>query len=114
MKNQIARLSPHQNGKVFAVLMALSSLLFLVPMAIAFSFIPAGVDTHGNPIAQPPVAIFLLFPIFYLVMGYIMVAVGCAFYNFMFKYIGGIEYESKTPGQPIIPPALAHKAAQDR
>lgn len=97
MKNQIARLSPHQNGKVFAVLMALSSLLFLVPMGIAFSFIPAGVDTHGNPIARPPVAMFLLLPIFYLVMGYIMVAVGCVFYNFMFKYIGGIEYESKTP-----------------
>ena len=97
MKNQIARLSPHQNGKVFAVLMALSSLLFVVPMAIAFSFIPAGVDAHGNPIAQPPVTMLLLFPIFYLVMGYIMVAMGCVFYNFMFKYIGGIEYESKAP-----------------
>ena len=97
MKNQIARLSPHQNGKVFAVLMALSSLLFVVPMAIAFSFIPAGVDANGNPFPQPPVAMFLLFPIFYLIMGYIMVAVGCAFYNFMFRFIGGIEYESKNP-----------------
>ena len=95
VKIQIARLSPHQNGKVFAVLMALSSLLFVVPMVIAFSFIPAGVDPHGNPIPQPPVAMFLLFPVFYLVMGYIMVAVGCLFYNFMFKYIGGIEYESQ-------------------
>lgn len=97
MKNQIVRLSPHQNGKVFAVLMALSSLLFVVPMAISMSFMPAGVDVHGNPIAQPPVVMFLLFPVMYLVMGYIMVAVGCVFYNFMFKYIGGIEYESQTP-----------------
>lgn len=97
MKNQIARLSPHQNGKVFAVLMAFSSLLFVVPMAIAFSFIPAGVGTNGNPFPQPPVAMFLLLPILYLIMGYIMVAVGCAFYNFMFKFIGGIEYESKNP-----------------
>nr|WP_288120611.1 hypothetical protein [Thiomonas sp.] len=95
MKKQIARLSPHQNGKVFAILMALSSLLFVVPMAIAFSFIPAGVDANGNPFPQPPVAMFLLFPILYLIMGYIMVAVGCVFYNFMFKFIGGIEYESK-------------------
>lgn len=97
MKNQIARFSPHQNGKVFAVLMALSSLLFVVPMAIAFAFIPAGFDANGNPLPQPPVAMFLLFPILYLIMGYIMVAVGCVFYNFMFKYIGGIEYESKSP-----------------
>lgn len=29
MKHQIERLSPHQNGKVFAVLMAVSSLPFL-------------------------------------------------------------------------------------
>ncbi len=94
MKKQIARLSPHQNGKVFGVLMALSSLLFVVPIAIAFSFIPSGVDAHGDAIAQPPVAMFLLFPVIYLVMGYIMVAVGCLFYNFMFKYLGGIEYET--------------------
>lgn len=97
MKKQIVRLSPHQNAKVFAVLMALSSLLFVVPMVIAMSFVPAGVDAHGNPIARPPIAMFLLFPVIYLVMGYIMVVVGCFFYNFMFKYIGGIEYESKTP-----------------
>ena len=97
MKIQIARLSPHQNGKVFSVLMALSSLLFVVPMVIAFSFIPSGVDAHGNPIPQPPVAMFLLFPVIYLVMGYVMIAVGCVFYNFMFKYIGGIEYESQSP-----------------
>jgi len=97
VKNQITRLSPHQNGKVVAVLMALSSLIFVVPMAIAFSFIPAGIDAHGNPIPHPPIAMFLVFPVMYLVMGYIMVAVGCLFYNFMFKYIGGIEYESYTP-----------------
>lgn len=93
MKVQISRLSPHQNAKVFGVLMALGSLLFVVPMALMFSFIPPGVDSHGNPITPPPAAIFLIFPIAYLVLGYIMTAVGCALYNFMFKYIGGIEYE---------------------
>lgn len=97
MKNQIARLSPHQNGKVFAVLMALSSLLFVIPMAIGFYFMPAGVDAHGNPMAQSPVAMLVLFPVIYLVTGYVMTAVGCLLYNFMFKYIGGIEYESTTP-----------------
>ncbi len=95
MKKQISHLSPHQNGKVFGVLMALSSLLFVVPMAIAFSFIPPGVDSHGHQVSSPPVAMLLLFPVMYLVMGYIMTAVGCAFYNFMFKYIGGFEYESR-------------------
>lgn len=95
MKVQILRLSPHQNAKVFGVLMALSSLLFVVPMALMFSFIPPGVDSHGNLVTQPSAAIFLIFPITYLVLGYIMTAVGCALYNFMFKYLGGIEYESR-------------------
>ncbi|MES2113657.1 MAG: hypothetical protein V4578_00825 [Pseudomonadota bacterium] len=94
MKIQISRFSPHQNGKVFAALMALSSLIFAVPMAVVMSFIPAGIDPHGNPIPQPPVAMFLVFPVVYFVMGYVMIVIGCAFYNFMFRYLGGIEYET--------------------
>lgn len=97
MKTQISRLSPHQNGKVFGVLTALVSLLFVVPMAVMFSFTPAGVDAHGDPVSQPSALFFLLFPLAYLVMGYIMTAVGCALYNLMFRYIGGIEYESHNP-----------------
>lgn len=95
VKKQISNLSASQNGKVFGVLMALSSLVFVVPMAIMFSFFPFGVDQNGNPVEGPPVLMFLLFPIFYLVFGYLMVAIGCKFYNFMFKYIGGVEYESR-------------------
>jgi hypothetical protein len=34
MKKQIRRVSPHQNGKVFGVLMAVSSLIFLLPMFV--------------------------------------------------------------------------------
>ena len=88
MKQQVARLSPHQNGKVFGVLMALVSLVFLVPFSAIFLFAPS------DPNA-PPSWIFLLFPIIYLVMGYISVAIGCWVYNAMFRFIGGIEFEAK-------------------
>ena len=94
MKIQINRLSPHQNAKVFAILMAISSLLFIIPMVLTFSLISPGVDVKGNPIPQPGLGMFLLFPFIYLVMGYVMVGAGCIIYNFMFKYIGGIEFES--------------------
>ena len=93
MKTRITHLSPHQNAKVFAILMALGSLIFIVPMFLAFSFMPPGMGPHGNQIG-PPAAMVLIFPIMYFVMGYIMVAIGCMVYNFMVKFIGGFEFET--------------------
>lgn len=89
MKVQVRRLSPHQNAKVFAVMMALSSLIFLVPMAIIMALLP-GEAQEG----QPPLILFILFPLIYLVMGYIMMVIGALLYNVVVKYIGGFEYES--------------------
>ena len=86
MKQQVQRFSPHQNGKVFGVLMAIGSLVFLVPMFLIFAF---AAPQEGGP----PAFVVLLFPLMYLVFGYLSVAVGCWLYNIMFKYIGGIEYE---------------------
>ena len=87
MKNQIARLSPHQNGKVFAVLTAVGSLVFFMPFLLYFmASAPQGV--------QPSLLALLAMPFFYLIAGYVMVAGGCLVYNFMFRYIGGFEFES--------------------
>jgi hypothetical protein len=95
VKIQIARLSPHQNAKVFAVLMAIGSLVFVVPMFVAFQFIPPGVDAQGNPVNPPSTAFVLLFPFIYLVLGYLMVAAGCWLYNVMVRFLGGFEYETR-------------------
>jgi hypothetical protein len=35
-------------------------------------------------------------PLFYLVLGYIMVAVACWIYNRMFRFVGGIEFEARS------------------
>ena len=87
MKKQIERLSPHQNAKVFAVLMALGSLIFVAPFILIASFVgPRGMG--------PPLFMAVLLPLFYLVIGYVAVIIGCALYNSMYKYIGGIEFES--------------------
>lgn len=89
MKIQIKRFSPHQNAKVIAVLMALSSIVIFVPVYILFALVP---PVEGQ--ARPPAFMFLAFPLLYLVMGYIMVAIGCALYNVVSRYTGGIEYEA--------------------
>jgi hypothetical protein len=94
MKKQISRFSPHQNGKVFGILMAVSSLVFFVPFfAITMYFAP-DVDQHGNPVTFPKFML-ILFPVLYLVIGYLMTAIGCAIYNLFFQFIGGIEFEVK-------------------
>lgn len=88
MKQQIARFSPHQNGKVIAILMAVGALIFMVPfMLLAVASAPAE--------ARPPLLFFLGMPVLYLVMGYVMVALGCLLYNFLYKRIGGIEFETR-------------------
>lgn len=91
MKQQVAKLSPHQNGKVFAILMALSSLVFIVPFGL-FAVVSAPAGARG------PMFMFLVMPLIYLVFGYVSIAIGCAVYNYMFKYIGGIEFESQVSG----------------
>lgn len=90
MKQQIARFSPHQNGKVFAVLMAISAVVFMVPFML-FGLASAPAE------ARPHFLFFLAMPILYLVFGYVMVAIGCAVYNVLFKHIGGIEFETRGP-----------------
>jgi hypothetical protein len=87
MKQQVARFSPHQNGKVFAVLMAISSLVMFVPFFLFFA-------VSAPQQARPPLFMLLIMPLIYLGAGYFMVAIGCVIYNFLFKYIGGIEFES--------------------
>lgn len=99
MKVQISRLSPHQNAKVFAVLMAFGSLVFVVPMVLLTAFIAPGVDAQGNPVESPSGAFFLMFPVIYLIVGYLMTVVGCTLYNLMFKYLGGLEYEVRDERQ---------------
>lgn len=92
MKKQIRRLSPHQNGKVSGILMAVSSLVFVVPMVMLAVFAAPDVDQHGNPVTFPKF-IFLLFPIGYLVFGYLSALMASAIYNWLFKFIGGFEFE---------------------
>ncbi|MFC3148473.1 hypothetical protein [Piscinibacterium candidicorallinum] len=93
MKKQIRRLSPHQNGKVAGVLMAVASLVFVIPMSVMFSlFAPSPMP--GQMHFGPSIGMILLFPVMYLVFGYVMVAVACALYNALFGFLGGFEYES--------------------
>lgn len=85
MKIEIRHLSPHQNAKVFAVIMTLGSLVFMLPfMAISTAMMPSG--------ASFPWGMLVAMPVAYLVFGYLMTLVACAFYNLMVRFTGGFEF----------------------
>ena len=98
MKIQILRFSLHQNAKVMALMMAICSLFMIVPMTLAFWLtVPPGMSV--------PWGMYLLMPLFYLVFGYISVAVGALVYNSLARKVGGVEYiaevtRTEPPAQP--------------
>ena len=93
MKQQIARLSPHQNAKVAAVVWAIISLIFVIPMSLSFLLVSP--QAHGGPFAG---GFFLIMPVIYLIFGYLFTAFACWIYNLLVKYIGGFEYEARDAG----------------
>ena len=92
MRVQIRRLSPHQNGKVAAVLMVLVSLPLFALMALVMWFGGPQVSQYGSTPGLP-VFMFLVLPFFYLIFVYIAVAFVCAVYNVCAAFIGGFEFD---------------------
>ena len=73
--------------------MAVATLPMFIPMMLMMSFANPGVDANGNS-TDFPTFMFIIFPFFYLIFGYISTAIICFFYNLLQKYIGGFEYET--------------------
>jgi len=100
MKLQIKHLSVHQNGKVIGIVISLFSLPFFLFSLLAF------LASNANQNAEPSssafgAGFFIVGPIIYFVITYIVVAVICYLYNFIQKYVGGIEYEADSKQDPL-------------
>ena len=95
MQVQISRFSPHQTAKVFAILMALSSLIFMLPFALMTYMMPGPMDASGHPVnvTFPFGTMAIFMPIAQGIMGYLMVLFGTWLYNKLYTSIGGIEFE---------------------
>ncbi|MEX0899834.1 MAG: hypothetical protein WD081_03995 [Gammaproteobacteria bacterium] len=87
MKKRITRLPPHRNGVMAGVLFATSAVLVLMPVFLLMA-IAGGDETF-------PLWLVLVFPVFYLVMGYIWTALSCWIYNLLAPHVGGFEYEAE-------------------
>ena len=89
----IKKFSPHKTALTFACVMALSSLLFIIPMSLVFLNAPM-TDSSGNAVnAGMPLGMMIGMPFIYLIMGYIMTIIGAWLYNWVSKYTGGFQFE---------------------
>jgi hypothetical protein len=93
VSQQIRRFGIGQTAKVVAVLYALMGLVFVPVILVAAMFTPKETG-FGTGFA-------LVLPIFYGIAGFIFTAIGCALYNLVAGWVGGIEVELDSP-----PPAL--------
>ncbi len=87
MKKQIIRVSPIQTAKVTAVMYLLLSIPMVGIMALSFSL---------TPTPAPGVGFLILFPILYLIFGFIFTVVAAWIYNLAAGWVGGVEYTSIT------------------
>jgi len=83
---RITRFSVAQTAKVFAVIYALVGLIFTPFFLLAGALAPEGAGSVSTVFA-------LAFPVIYAVVGYVGVAIGCAIYNMVAGWVGGIEVE---------------------
>jgi hypothetical protein len=88
MKVQVKNFSTHQTAKVFAILMAVTSLLFMIPF-ILISLLASSTEGYIGAFSF----MFILMPIFQGVFGYIIMRFGMWVYNKITPRVGGIEFE---------------------
>jgi hypothetical protein len=85
MPQQIRRFGVGQTAKVIGLLYALMGLIFVPVVLIASMYSP------NNPGFGPGFALAL--PVMYGAIGFIFTAIGCAVYNVVAGFVGGIEVE---------------------
>ena len=87
MLKRIVRVSPVQAGKVIAVFYAVMSIPFVLIMVV--------ISLVGKTPLGPSVLFMLLFPVLYLVFGFIFTVIAAWLYNVIAKWTGGIEFETE-------------------
>ena len=87
MAQRIRRFGVGQTAKVFGVLYGIIGLIFVPVFALMATFAPQE--------SAPGLGLGFAFamPVFYAVIGFISAAIGCAIYNVVAGWIGGIEVE---------------------
>ena len=89
MGQRIRRFGVGQTAKMLGVLYALMGLV-LIPIFLIASMYSPSTAGYGMGVA-------LALPVIYGIIGFVFTAIGCAIYNLVAGWIGGIEIEIEQP-----------------
>ena len=98
MKRRLTYVAPLPIGKIFGVLYALFGLIFIPFFAIAGLaglFAETGQNNAAGAglMAGGMIAMAVIFPIMYGIMGFLGGVIFAAMYNLIARWIGGLEFE---------------------
>jgi hypothetical protein len=92
-------------AKISGVMYAALGLLF-APIILVMGLIGSMAGPRQNPFgAIGGVAMAVLFPIMYGVMGFVMGALGALLYNLIAKWLGGLQLEFQSVNSGLVPSA---------
>lgn len=91
-KRTLKRIGPLQLGKMLGLLYGIMGLLFL-PVFLLTAFLAPPAPNGGALPVFFGIGFAIAAPFFYAAMGFITGAFGALLYNFLAKWIGGIEVE---------------------
>ncbi len=91
MARRIRRFGVGQTAKVLGVLYLLMGVVFIPFFLLASMFAPNGTALG--------IGFAIIIPVLYGIVGFIFTAIGCALYNVVAGWVGGIEIETaEAPG----------------
>ncbi len=88
----ITYIAPHKTALTVAVVVAIASLVMMIPMILMFALIP--VEAEGQGMASVFSVMMIVMPWMQVVFAYLIVAVMAWLYNLVARRTGGISYES--------------------
>ena len=89
----IKKVSIHKTALTISLVTAVSSLIFLLPMMLLFGAVSTLSDGSNSFNGSTQMGMMIFMPIMYLVLGYIMTALGAVIYNLIARFTGGIQIE---------------------
>ena len=88
---RIQRIGVFQTAKIAAIIYFVIIAIIAIPMALIMSAVGYTADIPGLSIGIG--LIYIVAPFFYAIIIFIMTALGCALYNLVASWIGGIPVE---------------------